>query len=205
MAHSLFVAPLNPCTPLNLAPPAPRTPEPSRPSYVRLVKGHNSPGRTEQTQWPSWTAYPTCSSRQSDRPQESGTKEEKSGKLKISGKTEYQLDANRLWDNIKTHQIERDRCGYPRRTDGRVWRAHGGFWRHAEAGQDLSRRPEPGHIGDLQGQRRTLTNPDQIKSRTEAEYSRTDASLRLKPSRSGIQLARAFRVPGRSAKAFALQ
>jgi len=29
---------------------------------------------------------------------------EKDGKLKISGKTEYQLDANRLWDNIKTHQ-----------------------------------------------------------------------------------------------------
>ena len=28
---------------------------------------------------------------------------EDTGKLKISGKTEYQLDANRLWDNIKTH------------------------------------------------------------------------------------------------------
>jgi nucleoid-associated protein YgaU len=28
---------------------------------------------------------------------------EDSGKLKISGQTEYQLDANRLWDNIKTH------------------------------------------------------------------------------------------------------
>jgi len=28
---------------------------------------------------------------------------EDAGKLKISGKTEYQLDANRLWDNIKTH------------------------------------------------------------------------------------------------------
>jgi nucleoid-associated protein YgaU len=28
---------------------------------------------------------------------------EESGKLKIKGKTEYQLDANRLWDNIKTH------------------------------------------------------------------------------------------------------
>src|SRR5262252_10008485 len=30
--------------------------------------------------------------------------EEDGGKLKISGQTEYQLDANRLWDNIKTHQ-----------------------------------------------------------------------------------------------------
>ena len=29
---------------------------------------------------------------------------EDAGKLKISGNTEYQLDANRLWDNIKTHQ-----------------------------------------------------------------------------------------------------
>ena len=29
---------------------------------------------------------------------------ESAGKLKISGQTEYQLDANRLWDNIKTHQ-----------------------------------------------------------------------------------------------------
>ena len=29
---------------------------------------------------------------------------EDGGKLKISGQTEYQLDANRLWDNIKTHQ-----------------------------------------------------------------------------------------------------
>jgi LysM repeat protein len=29
---------------------------------------------------------------------------EDNGKLKISGQTEYQLDANRLWDNIKTHQ-----------------------------------------------------------------------------------------------------
>jgi nucleoid-associated protein YgaU len=29
---------------------------------------------------------------------------EEGGKLRISGQTEYQLDANRLWDNIKTHQ-----------------------------------------------------------------------------------------------------
>ena len=29
---------------------------------------------------------------------------EEAGKLKISGQTEYQLDATRLWDNIKTHQ-----------------------------------------------------------------------------------------------------
>jgi nucleoid-associated protein YgaU len=28
---------------------------------------------------------------------------EEGGKLKIRGITEYQLDANRLWDNIKTH------------------------------------------------------------------------------------------------------
>ena len=28
---------------------------------------------------------------------------EEGGKLKISGQTEYQLDANHLWDNIKTH------------------------------------------------------------------------------------------------------
>ena len=28
---------------------------------------------------------------------------EENGKLKIKGMTEYQLDANRLWDNIKTH------------------------------------------------------------------------------------------------------
>jgi nucleoid-associated protein YgaU len=29
---------------------------------------------------------------------------EDAGKLKISGQTEYQLEANQLWDNIKTHQ-----------------------------------------------------------------------------------------------------
>ena len=28
---------------------------------------------------------------------------EEGGKLKISGKTEYQLGANQLWDNIKSH------------------------------------------------------------------------------------------------------
>ncbi len=28
---------------------------------------------------------------------------EDGGKLTIAGQTEYQLDANRLWDNIKTH------------------------------------------------------------------------------------------------------
>jgi len=28
---------------------------------------------------------------------------EENGKLRISGQTEYQLDANHLWDNIKTH------------------------------------------------------------------------------------------------------
>jgi nucleoid-associated protein YgaU len=28
---------------------------------------------------------------------------EDGGKLKVSGQTEYQLDANRLWDNIKKH------------------------------------------------------------------------------------------------------
>ena len=28
---------------------------------------------------------------------------EDAGKLTIAGQTEYQLDANRLWDNIKTH------------------------------------------------------------------------------------------------------
>ena len=30
--------------------------------------------------------------------------QEEGGQLKISGQTEYQLDANHLWDNIKTHQ-----------------------------------------------------------------------------------------------------
>jgi len=29
---------------------------------------------------------------------------EEGGKLKIKGNTEYQLEANRLWDRIKTHQ-----------------------------------------------------------------------------------------------------
>jgi hypothetical protein len=28
---------------------------------------------------------------------------EENGKLNIAGQTEYQLDANHLWDNIKTH------------------------------------------------------------------------------------------------------
>jgi nucleoid-associated protein YgaU len=29
---------------------------------------------------------------------------EDAGRLSIAGQTEYQLDANRLWENIKTHQ-----------------------------------------------------------------------------------------------------
>ena len=29
--------------------------------------------------------------------------QEQNGRLRIVGQTEYQLDANRLWDNIKTH------------------------------------------------------------------------------------------------------
>jgi hypothetical protein len=29
---------------------------------------------------------------------------EEAGKLRISGKTEYQLDANQFWDNIQPHR-----------------------------------------------------------------------------------------------------
>ena len=82
---------------------------------------------------------------------------EEGGKLKISGQTQYQLDANRLWDNIKTHAGWENEivANIQAQQIGRLRRPYRRLRRHAvEAGEGIPRRLEALH-GHLQRQRRT--------------------------------------------------
>jgi nucleoid-associated protein YgaU len=90
---------------------------------------------------------------------------EDAGKLKIKGKTEYQLDANRLWDNIKTHQNWENEIVadiQASRTDV--------FGVHTVAGGETLSKISKAYLGDanrymeiFNANQGTLTNPDQIK------------------------------------------
>jgi nucleoid-associated protein YgaU len=90
---------------------------------------------------------------------------EEAGKLKITGKTEYQLDANRLWDNIKTHQNWENEIVadiQAQRTDV--------FGVHTVTGGETLSKISKAYLGDanryleiFKANQGTMTNPDQIK------------------------------------------
>jgi LysM repeat protein len=89
---------------------------------------------------------------------------EEGGKLKIKGQTEYQLDANRLWDNIKTHQ------GWENEIVADIQAARTDFFgEHTVAGGDTLSKISKAYLGDsgrymeiFNANQGTLTNPDQI-------------------------------------------
>ena len=90
---------------------------------------------------------------------------EEGGKIRISGQTEYQLDANRLWDNIKTHagwENEVVADIQARRSD--VFGVH-----TVASGETLSKLAKT-YLGDsgrymdiFNANKDTLSNPDLIK------------------------------------------
>ena len=90
---------------------------------------------------------------------------EDGGKLRISGHTEYQLDANRLWDNIKTHQgWEQEIVANIQAQQTDVYGVH-----TVVAGDTLSKLAKE-YLGDAKrymeifnANTDTLTNPDMIK------------------------------------------
>ncbi len=90
---------------------------------------------------------------------------EDAGKLKISGQTEYQLEANRLWDNIKTHQgWESEIVANIQAQRKDVFGVH-----TVESGDTLSKLAKS-YLGDpnrymeiFKVNADTLTNPDKIK------------------------------------------
>jgi nucleoid-associated protein YgaU len=90
---------------------------------------------------------------------------EDAGKLTITGQTEYQLDANRLWDNIKTHAgWENEIVANIQAQRSDVFGVH-----TVVAGETLSKIAKA-YLGDagrymeiFNANAGTLTNPDQIK------------------------------------------
>ena len=90
---------------------------------------------------------------------------EDAGKLKISGQTEYQLEANRLWDNIKTHPgWENEIVANIKAQRSDVFGVH-----TVAAGDTLSKLAKE-YLGDskrymdiFNANAGTLTNPDMIK------------------------------------------
>ena len=90
---------------------------------------------------------------------------EESGKLKVVGKTEYQLEANRLWDNIKTHtNWEQEIVADIRAERSDVFGVH-----TVGAGETLSKLAKQ-YLGDanrymdlLNANKGTLTDPNVIK------------------------------------------
>lgn len=90
---------------------------------------------------------------------------EEAGKLKISGQTEYQLDANRLWDNIKTHQ------GWETEIVANIQAQRSDvFGVHTVVSGDTLSKLAKVYLGDsnrymeiFKVNKDTLTNPDMIK------------------------------------------
>jgi nucleoid-associated protein YgaU len=90
---------------------------------------------------------------------------EEAGKLKVSGQTEYQLDANRLWDNIKTHQgWENEIVANIKAQRSDVYGVH-----TVVAGETLSKLAKS-YLGDasrymeiVKANSDTVTDPDKIK------------------------------------------
>ena len=90
---------------------------------------------------------------------------EENGKLKISGQTEYQLDANHLWDNIKTHQ------GWENEVVADIQaRRSDVFGVHTVVSGDTLSKLAKSYLGDshrfmeiFDANKDTLSNPDLIK------------------------------------------
>jgi nucleoid-associated protein YgaU len=90
---------------------------------------------------------------------------EEAGKLKVSGQTEYQLDANRLWDNIKTHQgWENEIVANIKAQRSDVYGVH-----TVASGETLSKLAKS-YLGDasrymeiVKANSDTVTDPDKIK------------------------------------------
>ena len=90
---------------------------------------------------------------------------EEGGKLRISGQTEYQLDANHLWDNIKTHVgWENEIVANIRAMRSDVFGVH-----TVVSGETLSKLAKV-YLGDagrymeiFNANKNTLSNPDMIK------------------------------------------
>ena len=90
---------------------------------------------------------------------------EEAGKLKVSGQTEYQLDANRLWDNIKTHPgWENEIVANIKAQRSDVYGVH-----TVTAGETLSKLAKS-YLGDagrymeiVKANSDTVTDPDKIK------------------------------------------
>jgi nucleoid-associated protein YgaU len=90
---------------------------------------------------------------------------EDAGKLTIAGQTEYQLDANRLWDNIKTH------AGWENEIVANIQAQRSDvFGVHTVVAGDTLSKIAKAYLGDpgrymeiFNANTDTLSNPDQIK------------------------------------------
>ena len=90
---------------------------------------------------------------------------EEGGKLTITGQTEYQLDANRLWDNIKAH------AGWENEVVANIKAQRSDvFGVHTVVAGDTLSKIAKAHLGDagrymeiFNANTDILSNPDQIK------------------------------------------